>query len=111
RRLPVSGPAVELCCESQGVLELLEGKRLHALMAGRTKCWLRAADRGIESNRVEVEVLPCTGVDVICPDRVLLQGEHVRLTMLFRTPSGVREDLVVEARTRNDLLVEGMVDE
>lgn len=111
KRLPVSGVDLELCSEPAGLLELVNGSQIRGVAPGRTTCWFRHAETGNESNRVAVEVVSCTGVEIICPDRVLLQGEHVRLTMIFQTAGGNRDDLLVEARARNDLLVEGTVDE
>jgi hypothetical protein len=111
KRLPVSVDGLEMCCETGSVLDLVSTGLVRGVWPGRTKCWFRTGEGGVESNRVDVEVVSCTGVEIMCPDRVLLQGEHVRLTMIFRTAAGGREDLLVEAATRNDLLMEGMVDE
>jgi hypothetical protein len=111
KRLPVRNPDVELIASEPGVVELADGGVLRGMKAGKVRAKLKAAQGGAESNEVEVEVVTCVGVDILCPDRPLLQGEHVRLTTIFRTEAGSRDDLLIEGRTRNDLLMEGMVDE
>jgi hypothetical protein len=101
RRLPVPNAQVELHATHQDVVSLDQHRVLRALSEGRTTTWVRSNGNGVESNRVDVEVLRCSGVNITVPERELLQGEKVQIGTIFSTSSG----------PRNDLLIEGSVDE
>jgi hypothetical protein len=110
KRRPVLRPNIELVAAEPSLVSFADGV-LKAVAPGRTRIRMCVVGTNIESNAVEVETIVCNGVDVIVPDRTLLQSEHVKITSIFRTQEGERDDLLIEARTRQDFMIDGMVDE
>ena len=95
-RLFVPTDGIELFADEHGVIELGESRTLKAHRVGKVECWVKSADSGVESNRVLVEVVECTGADILVPDRPLFQGERLRLRVSFPTPLGPRDDLLID---------------
>jgi hypothetical protein len=87
--------AVRLCCDPGGLLTLDADGRLYGMTPGKGILWLEAGH--VRSNTIRVEVVSANAVDITPPDEPLLQGQRVKLPILFRTDEGPRDDLLVEA--------------
>jgi len=118
-RYPVLGVPVELCVSRSGMLRLTSDGDLHGISAGTAEMWLRNPDTGITSNKVEVEVVQCTGVDILGPPEPLKQGQWTKLLISFHTSTGPRDDLLVEGKideigfgrlSRHGVFTAGMVE-
>lgn len=96
KRLPVQRVAVSLEAEEVGIAHLEPDNMLRALREGQTVLRVRANDTRVLSNPVRLEVVDCSGLDLIAPDRLLLQGERVKITASFHARRGHRQDLLVE---------------
>jgi hypothetical protein len=96
QRWIVPDAAVELIADQNGVVELKEGRMLRACSTGKVVAFVKAKESGVASNRVLIEVVECTGADLVAPERPLLQGERVRLKVSFQTALGLRDDLLIE---------------
>lgn len=94
--LPVVGAEFELLSDAAIPLSLSAGWMLRADGTGRSRMRLRDGRSGVESNTIDVEALGCVAVDVEGPERLLLQGEKVRLKATFHTTAGPRDDLLLE---------------
>jgi hypothetical protein len=94
--VPVFGAALELCTSETAPLSLDPARTLHADATWRGQIWVRDKASGVESNKLEVESISCSGADVLGVDRLLLQGERVHVKVGFHTPDGPREDLLLE---------------
>jgi hypothetical protein len=109
-KLVVKGAQLELQQDPPGMASLVGKRILSGDVVGRTAIWFRDRLSGVESNRVEVEIVQATGAEFQeLPSRLLLQGEEVPLRIVFKTARGTRSDLLVEARA--DLVVDAEVDE
>jgi hypothetical protein len=91
-------PAANLTLESDkpGLVQLKGSGFLVGLAPGAATVWLRDPRTGVESNRITVETLTCSGVDILVPQELLRQGQRVRLRITFHTSFGPRDDLMVE---------------
>lgn len=108
-KLAVNGAQLDFHSEPTGVASLSGRKILTGDATGRTTIWFRDRASGVESNRVEVEVVQTTGAKFPeLPSRLLLQGEEVPLRVVFATPRGARADLLVEGAVDEPLM--GRVD-
>ena len=109
-KLLVSKPQLEFHAEPQNVVELVGKRTLSGNAVGTAKIWFRDQSSGVESNRVEVEIVKAIKAEIQeLPSRVLLQGEQVPLRIIFHTTRGTRGDVLVEARA--DVLVDADIDE
>lgn len=64
--------------------------------AGKTVMWFESGDGRISSNKVEVEVVACSGVNVTVPSEPLLQGQRRQIPVVFHTANGPRDDLLID---------------
>lgn len=64
--------------------------------SGKTVIWFESSDGRVLSNKVEVEVVTCTGVDVTVPTEPLLQGQRKQLPIVYHTANGPRDDLLID---------------
>lgn len=109
-KLVVKNAQLELHHDPPGMTSLVGKRILSGDAVGRTTIWFRDRLSGVESNRVEVEIVQATGAEIQeLPSRLLLQGEEVPLRIVFKTARGTRNDLLVEARA--DLVIDAEVDE
>jgi hypothetical protein len=109
-KLTVKGAQLDLIQDPPNMASLVGRRTLRADTLGRSYIWFRDRVSGVESNRVEVEIVQATGAEMQeLPSRLLLQGEEVPLRVSFKTARGARTDLLVEARA--DLVVDAEVDE
>ena len=96
-RRPVKHVALELQSNQDGIVEMMDDGCLRALAPGSTEVWLRDPDSGVISDRVLVESVPCSGLDMIAPrEQLLKQGQRVKLETVFHTGTGPRDDLLIE---------------
>jgi len=93
--LSVREPVVQLRCEPPDLVSLDAQRRLLGQQAGLGRFWLESGS--IRSNDVDVQVVKANGVDITPPDEPLLQGQRLKLPILFRTDDGPRDDLLIES--------------
>lgn len=87
----------EMRIEGTAIAELGSDGQLSVLEAGQAQIWLVHPDTGVESNKVALEVVDCSGAEIrSSPERLLLQGERVTLRVAFNTAGGLRSDLLIE---------------
>lgn len=96
KRLPVPSAKVSLEADKSGVVHLEADRMLRGLSEGTTTARIRATGTSVVSNPIAIEVVACRGVDIIAPERTLLQGERVKVTCSFHATRGHRQDLLVE---------------
>lgn len=94
---PVASVDLELCTEEAAPLTLDKSRTLKAESPWKGNVWVRDRASGVESNKVEIESIACTGADILGIDRPLLQGERVHIKVSFHTAAGAREDLMLDA--------------
>jgi len=93
---PVPNVALELHTDSPAPLTLTNRLMLQAQEPWTGAVWVRDNTTGVESEKVQIESLACTGADLSGIDRLLLKGERVRLKVTFHAEWGPREDLLIE---------------
>ena len=103
-RLPVRESVLELHSDCDGLVELTANRGLRALRIGHAQVWLRHPKSGIESDRIAIHSVGCTGADISILDTPLLQGQRTRVEVSFHTSQGLRDDLMLEARVHPDAL-------
>lgn len=96
-RHAVIGAKVEMV-QPTGRFVDFDGSRgtLKAFREGEGLVWLRDTSTGTESNKLKVEALACSGVDIVGSAEPLLQGQRTKLLISFQTSTGPRDDLLVE---------------
>ena len=96
RLIPVKGVEVHLEMDDEELADLSDAGLLTAKKSGVSQIWLRT-DSGINSNKIRLEVVDASGVDIVVPDDAMLQGQRQLIRTSFHTTSGPRDDLLVEA--------------
>lgn len=95
---PVKASNLQFCSDNGGVTFDAAG-HASGTAAGKSKIWVECGK--VTSNEVECEIVTATDVSVLVPAEILLQGQVLNLPITFTTPSG----------PRNDLLIDGSIDE
>jgi len=109
-RLRVRGVQLDIVSDPPSLTSMVGRRSLRAENVGRVTIWFRDAATGVESNRVEIEIVNAVGATIQeIPARPLLQGEEVNLRVLFTTARKTKTDSLVESRA--DLMVDATVDE
>lgn len=94
---PVMGAKVILKSAVEGHAVLDSDGFLKAEKTGKGEIWLETADGRVTSNHAVLEVVRCTGVDIVLPSDPLLKGQRVTVVASFHTIDGQRDDLLLEA--------------
>jgi len=97
--LPVRNADVELLTEPSGVAAMGSSRSISGVSEGRTVAWLRDRATRVCSEKIEIEVAACSGVDLVGPEEPLLQGQRTEILYSFRARSGYRDDLLLDATT------------
>jgi hypothetical protein len=89
----------EVILNSEGItgLRLDEDDVLHVDGPGTGVIWLETPDGSVASNRIDIEVVACSDVEVVVPVELLMQGQRLKLPISFRTISGGRDDILIDA--------------
>lgn len=109
KRLIVHGATLELVSDPPNLVS--NSRRvLTADATGRTMVWFRDPATGIESNKVEIEVVEAISAEIQeLPLRLLLQGEEVPLRIVFNTKRQTLGQMTTVSRA--DLVVDAEIDE
>jgi hypothetical protein len=97
KRKPVRGVPLILRSNISGHAKLDSGDMLSVETGGMGEIWLETEDGMVSSNKVILEAVLCSGVDIIIPTDPLMQGQRAKIGFFFHTDRVLREDLLVEA--------------
>lgn len=95
---PVPSPKLVVKMDRVDLLRIDGANQATASAGGMTTVWFESEDGSVKSNTVAIESVPCTGATIAgIPDRLLLQGEHLPIKVIYTTEGGVRDDLLHDA--------------
>lgn len=98
KKKPVRDVTVRLGTNPENLATLNNDGMLVAQTQATGEIWLETSDGSVRSNSVTLEVLECTGADILVPNEPLLQGQRLKLRLSFHTPSGPRDDLLIDGK-------------
>jgi hypothetical protein len=84
---------------ADGLLHLDESGQVTVLAPGIASAYVYCPETGVSSNTILVECVACDAMEVVGPDRPIMQGERVEIPYEHATEDGARADLLVQAWT------------
>lgn len=95
--VPIRNAEVELFTEPSGVVVMNSNRSISGVSEGKTVAWLRDPATGVESEKIGIEVVACSGVDLVGPEEPLLQGQRTEILYSCRAQNSNRDDLLLDA--------------
>ena len=94
---PVRDASTHLCSSDEAIGRPSDDLTVTALTEGVCELWVESNATGKLSNRISLEVIRSSEVDVLVPEEALRQGQRLKIRTVFHTERGPRDDLLIQA--------------